>query len=546
MRTIDRRTAQDYQIPSLQLMKNAAKACFLEINNFYSGKLYGRNALIVCGEGNNGGDGAALAKELLDAGVTTDVVLIGSIANTKGDARVYFERVHQLANQWGGSSSSISLKECNSEDDWDSFEIAAGSRDLIVDALFGTGLSRPLNGVFRTVVKNLNRIRNDRKASSNPSLFLSVDIPSGLQADRPDTWDAAVEADVTVTFTAPKVANVLAPAANYNGRLIVADIGSPQELIEAADSNLFIINACDARDWLGRTRYKSGSFKNTHGHVLVIAGSRGYTGAAVLSGNAAMRSGAGLVTIATAVSSQPAVAATAMPEVMTAGLAETDSGAISDKAIEDLTRLAAKASVIAIGPGLSSQDERTRRLVYSVVENRKVPVVIDADALNCLSPWPASLKGSKEAPLILTPHPGEMLRLIGTEDKSTLNDRVSLAKEFAEKHNVILVLKGSPSLTAADGTVFISSTGNPGLGTAGSGDTLTGVIAGFIAQELGTKRDEVNVLNATLAALYVGGLAGDIAAKKMGMRSMVASDIRSHLGEAIRSLDPEGESPTNR
>ena len=308
--------------------------------------------------------------------------------------------------------------------------------------------------------------------------------------------------------------------------------------------NVFVTEENDARQWLIETRYTPNSFKNTHGHVLVIAGSRGFTGAAVLCGNAAMRSGAGLVTIATPASAQSSVAASVMPEVMTTALAETDRGAVSDEAVDHVMTLTSKASVVAIGPGLSAGDERTRRFVYSVVKQRKTPVVIDADALNCLTPWPDELEGSDRMPLILTPHAGEMLRLLGTTDKSALDDRVAVARDFATKHKLILVLKGARSLIAApDGRVFINPTGNAGLGTAGAGDTLTGIIAGFIAQAAATLKEKSNALLATIAALYIGGVAGDFAARDLGMRTMVASDIREHISEAIRMIDPKGETP---
>jgi NAD(P)H-hydrate epimerase len=372
-------------------------------------------------------------------------------------------------------------------------------------------------------------------------LIVSVDLPSGLNADLANLIGEAVQADLTVTFTAAKLANVLPPASHLNGRLVVADIGSPASLVEAAKPSVFVIEKDDARQWLIATRYTPDSFKNTHGHALIVAGSRGFTGAAVLCGNAAMRSGAGLVTVATPASSQSAVAACVMPEVMTTALAETDRGAVSDQAVDHLLQLATKANVIAIGPGLSAEDERTRRFVYSVVKQRKTPVVIDADGLNCLAPWPADLQGSAAAPIVLTPHAGEMLRLLGTTGKSALDDRLGAARDFATKHKLILVLKGARSLIAApDGRVFINPTGNAGLGTAGAGDTLTGIIAGFMAQSAAGFFDEADALFAIVAALYVGGLAGDFAARDLGMRSMVASDIREHLSEAIRSLDPQG------
>ncbi len=535
MRDIDRLTVQQTSITSLQLMQNAAAACFQEIKNSFSQKLEGKTALILCGPGNNGGDGAALAPKLVSAGMETQVVLFGRVQDTKGDARINFEPLGY------SESSSLSFVECTSVQQWEQFAESVGQRDLIVDALFGTGLTRPLLGVFAAVINYLVQIKSTRPSSNKP-LIVSVDIPSGLNADLAIPIGPAVHADLTVSFTAPKTANVLPPASHLNGQLVVADIGSPVQLLDSANSKLALLEADDARRWLVKTRYTPESFKNRHGHVLVIAGSRGYTGAAVLCGDAAIRSGAGLVTIATAASAQTPVAAAVMSEVMTRPLPETERGSISDGAVNEAGQLASKATVIAIGPGLSA-DESTRSFVHSIVRDRKTPIVIDADGLNCLSPWPEDLRGSAEAPLILTPHEGEMLRLLGAKDKSPLEDRVSMARDFSSANNVILVLKGSRTLVAAKERVFVNPTGNPGLGTAGSGDTLTGLIAGFIAQTIATSGNPADTLDATLAAVYIGGLAGDLAARELGMRAMVASDIREHLSAAICALDPEGERP---
>jgi NAD(P)H-hydrate epimerase len=233
-----------------------------------------------------------------------------------------------------------------------------------------------------------------------------------------------------------------------------------------------------------------------------------------------------------------------MPEVITTPLAETDRGVVSDEAAEHFLKLADKATVVAIGPGLTSEDERTRGFVRAVVERRTRPCVIDADGLNSLAPWPKSLRGSEELPLVLTPHPGEMRRLLGAESKAALDDRVGAARDFATSRNVILVLKCSRPLVAApDGRVFINPTGNAGLGTAGAGDTLTGLVSGFLAQAYATLDKPADAVAATVAALYVGGLAGDFAAKKRGMRTIVASDLREHFSDAICFLDPRGEQP---
>jgi hydroxyethylthiazole kinase-like uncharacterized protein yjeF len=547
MREIDRLTTERDGIPSLVLMENAAAATARAVVEHSWGGVAGKSILVLCGGGNNGGDGAATARLLALAGAKVDIVLLGRIEDIRGDARTNFESVQNLA-----SGASVKFFECRSHDEWKALrDHELGNSELegpyavIVDALFGTGLTRPLEGVHREAVRYLRQLRESRD-EGNPStaVVISIDIPSGLNSDSAQLIGEAVHANVTVTMTAPKPANVLPPAAGYNGKLIVANIGSPAEIIQEAKSRLFVTEACDARRWLTQTRYTADSYKNTHGHVLVIAGSRGFTGAAALCGNAAMRSGAGLVTVATPVSAQSLVAAQVMPEVMTASLAETDRGVVSNVAVDYVLKLADRADVIAIGPGLSSEDERTRNFVRAVIEQRETPVVIDADGLNCLAPWPAALRGSRDLPVILTPHAGEMLRLMGADNKTALDDRVAAAREFAVAHEVILVLKGTrPLIAAPDGRIFINPTGNAGLGTAGAGDTLTGIMAGFLAQAYATLQSDADALETIITALYISGLAGDLAAQEIGMRTMVASDIREHLSAAICTLDPEGEMP---
>jgi ADP-dependent NAD(P)H-hydrate dehydratase / NAD(P)H-hydrate epimerase len=560
MREIDRLTTDRFSVPSLTLMENAATAVARAVVNALSGTVASRAVLIFCGKGNNGGDGAATGRLLAMAGARVDLVLLGRIDETKGDARVNFD----LAKNWNEAealretgpsviteSGLINFFECDSERGWEQLvaSVLAAPHDAIIDALFGTGLTRPVEGLHRQAIDYMNRRRSTRDAppySNSP--IISVDIPSGLNSDSEQPIGATVQADVTVTMTAPKRANVVPPASHFNGVLVVAKIGSPGELLDEANNDLFLIEEDDARRWLIETRYTPESYKNTHGHALIIAGSRGFTGAAALCGNAAMRAGTGLVTVGTPASAQPLVATQVMPEVMTTALAETDRGAVTDEASDYALRFAERADVVALGPGLSAEDERTQKFVRAVVEKRRTAVVIDADGLNCLAPWPSELRGSDELPIILTPHPGEMLRLLGSEDKSALDDRVAAARAFATKHHVILLLKGSRAIIAApDGRVFINATGNAGLGTAGAGDTLTGVITGCVAQAAaylvpkGSER--VSTLSAVIAAVYISGLAGDLAAQQLGMRAMVASDIREHLSAAFRSLDPSGERP---
>jgi len=538
-------------------MENAARATARFVIDAYLSDLGDKSVLIFCGKGNNGGDGAAVARLLVTAGALVDVVLIGKVKETSGDTRVNFDRLRtwkkesELPERKEAATTAagaVNFFECDSEGGWDQLHatVLNAPHEVVVDALFGTGLTRPVEGLHREVVRYLAGLRDARDIPPHRSSHIvSIDVPSGLNADCEKLVGEAVRADVTVTMTAPKRANVLPPAVDYNGRLVVADIGSPAELISEAKTTLFVTESSDARRWLIQTRYTADSYKNTHGHALVIAGSRGFTGAAALCGNAAMRAGAGLVTVATPDSAQALVATQVMPEIMTTSLAETDRGAVSDEAIDYALKFAARADVVAIGPGLSSEDDRTRSFVRRIVEERRTPIVIDADGLNCLAPWPDDLQGSDEFPIVLTPHPGEMKRLLGSENDSSFDDRVTIAREFATTSKVILVLKGARSMIAApDGRVVVNPTGNAGLGTAGAGDTLTGVIAGFLAQAYGTLKKDADAFDTVVAAVYVSGLAGDMAAQNLGMRGMVASDIREHLSEAIRSLDPIGEAPS--
>jgi NAD(P)H-hydrate epimerase len=563
MREIDRLTVERYATPSLLLMEAAAAASARRIASLFSNQLERRTVRVFCGRGNNGGDGAALARALWAAGASVDVILFGQAEETQGDARTNFEILRRLSSFEAGSRerpSLLSFVECPDLASWE--EVASGRRsyDLIVDALFGTGLTRPLEGVHRSVVAHVELLRRAREhAGLERPFFVSLDLPSGLDADRAEPIGAAVRADLTVTFAAPKIANVIPPAAHFNGQLSVAHIGSPPALLDAAPSQLYLVEAEDVRRWLEETRYTPDSHKYTHGHALLVAGSRRYTGAAVLSADAAMCAGAGLVTLAAPASALASITPRLMPEVITAPLAETEGGAVGAEALEEALRLTSRASAVGVGCGLSSEDEETRRFVRLFVERRaSKPLLIDADALNALAPWPSELRGTKEAPLILTPHEGEMRRLLAPGDEVAAAterlraDRLGAARDFAVSHQLILVLKGTRTLVAApDGRVFVIPTGNAGLGTAGSGDTLAGIITAFNAQAFATLKgdrdapleNEAEALKATIAAVYVGGMAGDFAACERGMRAMVASDIREHLSRSFRALDAKGEQP---
>jgi NAD(P)H-hydrate epimerase len=481
MREVDRLTTEKYGIPSIILMENAAHAVARVITEKLGGSVKDKSILILCGKGNNGGDGAALARLLGLQGAIVDVLLFGRIKETKGDARINLGVLSRGVFEFDDAyfSNFGELREISSKEEWVQFYLNVGQNcEVFVDALFGTGVTRPLDLWLGNVVHDINFINEDPTIESR--LTVAVDLPSGLDADSGIPIGENIRADLTVTFTAPKPANVLAPAAHFNGELIVADIGSPQRLIDEQPSQLYLAEREDAARWLKRSEFSSDSYKNKRGHALVVAGSESYSGAAVLAGNAAMRSGVGLVTLLTPRSSKESVAARVLPEVMVRGAAETGNGAIAEEALEEAGDLFEKAAAIAVGSGLS-QNESTKRFVQRVIENRSQPVILDADALNLLSPFSERVSGpgtgDEAAPLILTPHEGEFLRMLGTDDKEAIKDRVAAVREFSQQHNVFLVLKGERVLIGEPGgRVVVNPTGNSGLGKAGNGDTLTGIL----------------------------------------------------------------------
>ncbi|MEP6850814.1 MAG: NAD(P)H-hydrate dehydratase [Acidobacteriota bacterium] len=539
MREVDRLTTERYGIPSILLMENAAHAVARVITEKLGGSVEGKSILVLCGKGNNGGDGAALARILWTMGADCFVYLFGNVAETRGDAKTNFDvlrTIYDSPDTNGPNENCLILFE-NAEDGSVHFE----PKDVVVvDALFGTGIDRPVTGVFEKLIRRENLYFRRRTR-----LHISVDLPSGLNSDTGEPIGENAKADVTVSFTSPKPANILPPAASSNGELVIANIGSPEELIDEQPSMLYLAEQGDAKKWLKASAFATSSYKNKRGHALIIAGSESFSGAAVLAGNAAMRSGVGLVTVVTPKSSKESIATRVLPEVMVRGAAETDGGAISEEAFDEIQDLLKKADAIAIGSGLS-QSESTRKFIQKVIENRTTPVVIDADALNLLSPFrdaalqkPARSTGiaHDDFPLILTPHEGEFMRLLGTDDKGVLNDRVAAVREFSQKNNVILVLKGERVLIGEPGgKVVVNPTGNSGLGKAGNGDTLTGILGGFVTQAAAMT---IDIFEAVVAAVYVAGMAGDVAEKKFGKRVMTASDVRECLVDVFASLTSE-------
>jgi NAD(P)H-hydrate epimerase len=524
MREVDRLTTERYGIPGIRLMENAATSVVEAVERKF-GALSNKRALIICGTGNNGGDGAAVSRLLHQKGAAVDVLLLGHVEDSRGDARTNFEAALDIAKRSGSNFRFIEVT--TAEQFW--AEATSFPHELFFDAIFGTGLKRQASGIHEEAIHLLNDHTADVPV-------ISVDIPSGVSSDSQELIGPAVKADLTVTFTAPKLGNVFPPAADLCGELVVAPIGSPDELINSSGSRLNLIERSDVQRWLEHSRRGAHANKGDVGKVLIVAGSRGKSGAACLAGEAALKAGCGLVTIATAASTQPVVASRAIPECMTEALDETKTGSVDREAADRVLELAADRDIVAIGPGLGSTDKSTRAFMRAVAMKRQRPMVIDADGLNCLAPWAGNLLGSTELPMILTPHPGEMSRLISKSISVVLKSPVDVASSFTRDRRVILVLKGSPTVVGSpDGEVYVNPTGNAGMATGGTGDVLTGVIASFVAQKID------DPLTATIAAVYLHGLAGDLAASKLGTRPMVASDITAHLGEAFISVGGERE-----
>jgi hydroxyethylthiazole kinase-like uncharacterized protein yjeF len=503
MRAIDRATSERFGVPSLTLMENAGSAVADHVLADYGAA---QNVVVLCGKGNNGGDGFVAARRLHERGKTVQVILLADPADLRGDAAMMFGRLPMEA-----------IVVHSSEDLRSERVRLALVADLYLDAILGTGFKPPVSGLYADAISILN-------ASS--TAVIAVDIPSGADADAmgpqqvPQTGTIA-RADSIVTFTAPRPAHVFSSLTT--GPTVVAGIGSPEEAI-VSSLQLNVITAHDFASLIGPRKLESN--KGNYGHVLVVGGSLGKAGSVAMAGMAALRAGAGLATVATAKSVLATVAGF-HPELMTEPLAETSEGTISARAGERLEELGKGKTVLAIGPGISQFSE-TSELVRTLVSKSDIPIVLDADGLNAFHGRTDRLNG-KGRVLVITPHPGEMARLCGCTIADVQKDRVGVAGRFARDHDLIVVLKGHRTLVVQpDGEAWVNMTGNPGMSTGGTGDILTGMVAGFIAQN--TK----HVLRAVCAAVHLHGLAGDVMRETVGEHSMVATDLLTGLPEAFR------------
>jgi hydroxyethylthiazole kinase-like uncharacterized protein yjeF len=501
MREIDRATSERFGVPSLTLMENAGTAVAEFMVSRYPAA---KRIAVICGKGNNGGDGFVAARKLHGAGREVRLLLLAESSELSGDAAAMFEKL-PMQPILLGSGEDLRREQAR----------AAFDADVRIDAILGTGFRPPVSGLYAEAIAILN---------TSDSPVVAVDIPSGADADvMGEQTGAVVRADAVVTFTAPRPAHVFGLLTT--GPILVSPIGSPDEAI-VSSLRLNVITAREVSPLIGPR--PPAAHKGSFGHVLVIGGSVGKAGAAAMAGMAALRAGAGLSTVATPRAVLPTVAGF-HPEVMTEPLEETEAGSISLRALENVDRLVEARTVLAIGPGISRNPE-TAEFVRTVVKKYKTPIVLDADGLNAFEGGAAQLNG-KGRSLVITPHPGEMARLAGSTVPVVQRDRLNVARTFAREHEVIVVLKGHRTLIAQpDGTVWVNTTGNPGMATGGTGDILTGMVAGLIAQ------NPDRVIEAVIAAVHLHGLAGDVACESMGEHSLVATDLVKALPQAFHRV----------
>lgn len=512
MRQIDQDTIEGIGIPGIVLMETAGSAIVRVIEQHYPTC---QRIGIFAGKGNNGGDGIVIARQLAHIGRDVRLFLVSPPDSFTGEAQINLQIARNLGLRIEEILTGMAVES-------DPFLNHIASCELLVDAIFGTGLRGTVRDPIATVIDAINRL---------PIPILSVDLPSGLDADTGHPLGTCVRADRTVTIGLPKRGLLMHPGAELAGKLEVLDIGFPEQVVDAQNIKVNWTTAAQVSQWMPPR--PSASHKGSYGRVLVVAGSTGMTGAAALASEAALRAGAGLVTLATPKHLNPILEGL-LPEVMTLPLPETDAGSLAASATSTILEFAEKTkSILAIGPGLSQHPE-TVSLVHQLIrENRAqgldLRMVVDADGLNALAQDKETISLlTNEA--VLTPHPGEMARLTKTPIPTLESDRIGTAQQFASKYGVTLVFKGAPTVTSdPNGNLWINSTGNPGMATGGMGDVLTGVIAGLMAQSIPSER-------AAALGVYLHGLAGDIVAERLGMPGLTASDVLKAVPQAISSL----------
>ena len=509
MQEMDRQAIETHGIPGLELMENAGRGAADVLLDQFAGTIK-TGVGIICGKGNNGGDGFVIARYLAVRRIDVKVYLLAKATKVKGDAAANLKRLAAL---------KVPVIEIPDEDSFLKIKSDFRRFDLLVDAILGTGLTSDVRGFFKTVIDFINDLNRDGMP------VFAVDMPSGLNSDTGQPCGTSIRAQGTATFALAKIGHYTYPGVDYTGKLEIIDIGIPAPVVEAVGPKQYLLTAERIRAALPIRA--ANTHKGQTGHLLVIAGSTGKTGAAAMTAVSAMRAGAGLVTLGIAESLNPIVE-TQVLEVMTTPLPECEYGILADIAIEDIKTLADGKNCLAIGPGIGQAAE-TRSLVEKIISQIDAPMVIDADGLNNIANRTQLLK-KRKAPTVLTPHPGEMARLIETSPATVQQNRIACARDFAVNFGVHLVLKGAATVIAhPDGSAYINPTGNPGMASGGMGDVLTGVLAGLITQGFAPKA-------AAHAAVYLHGAAADTLATTVGPIGYLAGEVMNTIPGEIKKL----------
>ncbi|MCS7197490.1 MAG: NAD(P)H-hydrate dehydratase [Candidatus Bipolaricaulota bacterium] len=507
MAELDRQAIEGLGIPSLVLMESAGRVVVEELCARFP-EISRKKIVIVIGKGNNGGDGLVVARRLLDLGAAVEVHALGSPKEFSAETRQQADILGKLG---------FPIHPCTKSKEMSTLARALAHADIVIDGIFGTGFRGAARDLTAEAIELINL---------SSAFVCAIDIPSGVEADTGHVLGPAVCADLTVTFELPKLGLLLYPGRQYVGELVVRSIGYPRKLVDQYASTMTWVDAGWVRERLPKR--EPYSHKGDYGKVLVVAGSRGYTGAAALTAEAALRAGAGLVYLAVPESLLPAMEAK-LTEVIKLGLPDVD-GALASSALPKILEMLEDKDVLVVGPGLGRHPQ-TVKTVKRLVAQASKPLVVDADGLNALGTEAEKLLSQRTAPTVLTPHPGELARLITKSVDEIEADRVGIARETARQLHSVLVLKGVPTVVATpDGEVFLNSTGNSGLASGGSGDVLTGCLGGLLAQGLDSA-------TASVCAVYLHGRAADLMKPKLGERGMIAGDVLRALPTALREFE---------
>ncbi|MBT3311897.1 MAG: NAD(P)H-hydrate dehydratase [Desulfobacterales bacterium] len=505
MQEMDRQTIEDFGIPGRVLMENAGRAAAQVFLDKFSP--FDKNVGIIAGRGNNGGDGFVIARYLYENNINVTVYLLSRKELVSGDAEANLNLLSGL---------DIEVLEIPDNESFIENRMSIIHQHILIDSIFGTGLNSDVKGFYREFIEFINSLKRR---------VFAVDIPSGLNSDTGQPCGTCIKAEATVTFGHPKIGHFLLPGAEYSGELEIIDIGIPGHITKNAKPSHHLLTPEVINSYFKPRPLES--HKGTTGHLFVIAGSPGKTGAASLTAMSAMHVGAGLVTLGIP-KSLNSVLETQVLEVMTCPLPETKTGELSKQAFEDINKKLIDKKCLAIGPGIGTSEE-TKQLILKVINNINIPIIIDADGLNCLAGNTRILK-KMNTPAILTPHPGEMARMIDCSTKAVQQDRIKHARSFAVEFNSIIVLKGARTLIAhPDGRVFINTTGNPGMASGGMGDVLTGIIAGLLTQGFTPE-------NACHAGVYLHGKAADTLVLSKGPFGFIASEVMKAAPEQISNF----------